>query len=110
MENIKGALKALRKKKKFTQHNVAIKLGLSDRAYGKIEAGETSLNISRLRDIAAVFDFTLAQLLANLLEEDITPQKSDTITLIRHYEETIILLKQQNETLKKILLDRTPSS
>lgn len=47
-------LKQLRELKNFTQEHVAQQLGLSTRAYSKIETGETQLTINRLNEIATI--------------------------------------------------------
>ena len=47
-------LKQLRELKNFTQDYVAQQLGLSTRAYSKIESGETQLTINRLNEIASI--------------------------------------------------------
>jgi transcriptional regulator with XRE-family HTH domain len=45
-------IKQIRELKNFTQEYVAQKLGLSTRAYSKIETGETQLTINRFLTIA----------------------------------------------------------
>ena len=47
-------LKQLRELKNFTQEYMAQQLGLSTRAYSKIETGETQLTINRLNEIATI--------------------------------------------------------
>ena len=47
-------LKQLRELKNFTQEYVAQQLGLSTRAYSKIETGETQLTINRLNEISTI--------------------------------------------------------
>ena len=47
-------LKQLRELKNFTQEHVAQQLGLSTRAYSKIETGETQLTINRLNEISTI--------------------------------------------------------
>lgn len=106
MQNINLTLKRLRKERNLTQLNLATKLGISLRAYSKIETGETSLNIERVSDIASVFDLTMSESLLNLFSEDILVSKLSTIEISRHYEEIIALLKQQYETLKEILISQ----
>jgi len=49
-------LKQLRELKNFTQEHVAQQLGLSTRAYSKIESGETQLTINRLNEISKILD------------------------------------------------------
>jgi transcriptional regulator with XRE-family HTH domain len=47
-------LKNLRELKNFTQEYMAQQLGLTTRAYSKIESGETQLTINRLNEISAI--------------------------------------------------------
>jgi transcriptional regulator with XRE-family HTH domain len=47
-------LKQLRELKNFTQEYMAQQLGLSTRAYSKIETGETQLTINRLNEISSI--------------------------------------------------------
>lgn len=103
MEKIKKLLRSLRKKRNYTQAQLAEKLGISARAYAKIEAGETNLTIGRLRAIAVILDVSLTELLGDLPDDNLVISPVDTIPLLQHYQETIILLKQQNETLTKLL-------
>ena len=49
-------LKQLRELKNFTQEHVAQQLGLTTRAYSKIESGETQLTINRLNEISKILD------------------------------------------------------
>jgi transcriptional regulator with XRE-family HTH domain len=54
IENPEKKLKQLRELKNYTQEYMATELGLSTRAYSKIEAGETQLTINRLNEISRV--------------------------------------------------------
>ena len=47
-------LKQLRELKNYTQEYMAQQLGLSTRAYSKIETGETQLTINRLNEISSI--------------------------------------------------------
>lgn len=47
-------LKQLRELKNYTQEYVATQLGLTTRAYSKIESGETQLTINRLNEISEI--------------------------------------------------------
>lgn len=49
----------------LSQENMADLLGLSTTAYGDIERGKTDLTLSRLNQIAGVFNLTLLALLDN---------------------------------------------
>jgi transcriptional regulator with XRE-family HTH domain len=54
IEHPEKKLKQLRELKNYTQEYMATELGLSTRAYSKIEAGETQLTINRLNEISRV--------------------------------------------------------
>lgn len=54
IEHPEKKLKQLRELKNYTQDYMATELGLSTRAYSKIEAGETQLTINRLNEISRV--------------------------------------------------------
>ena len=47
-------IKQLRELKNFTQEYMAQQLGLTTRAYSKIETGETQLTINRLNEISKI--------------------------------------------------------
>ncbi len=76
--NKKGQMKALGKKirllrhqKGWSQEDVAKKLDISIPAFSKIETGITDINLSRLEQIAVLFDMTVVQLLTfNDSEQD----------------------------------------
>jgi transcriptional regulator with XRE-family HTH domain len=103
-------IKQIRELKNFTQEYVAQKLGLSTRAYSKIETGETQLTINRLNEISKVLEMEPLQLLGfddkkifninnstgnNGYNNIFFPEK-----LIQQYEETIQSLKEQIQLLK----------
>ena len=47
----------LRKFLDYNQENMAMEIGISPEAYGKIERGKTSISEERLRQISKVFGF-----------------------------------------------------
>ena len=54
IQNPEIKLKNLRELKNLTQEYMAQQLGLSTRAYSKIESGETQLTINRLNEISKI--------------------------------------------------------
>jgi len=56
-------IKMLRQKHGWTQEDVANRLGISIPALSKIETGVTDVNLSRLEQIADIYEITLLQLL-----------------------------------------------
>jgi len=106
-------IKQLRELKNFTQEYMAQQLGLSTRAYSKIETGETQLTINRLNEISHILGITPVEVLGfddkqvfnNCKQEGNIginhinlPEK-----LIQQYEETIQSLKNQIEVMKLLL-------
>lgn len=112
MEAIKKTIKNIRKQKKYSQAHIASELGITTRAYSKIESGETNLTIERLYKITDILDVNLTYLFNgnpvannNAYNSNTETVLSDTVTisLIKHYQETITLLKEHNELLKKLV-------
>lgn len=55
-------IRFIRHIKKWSQEEVAHRLGMSPSAYGSIERGEIKLSLPRLEEIARVFEIDLAEL------------------------------------------------
>jgi transcriptional regulator with XRE-family HTH domain len=106
-------IKKLRELKNYTQEFMAKKLGLSTRAYSKIETGETQLTINRLNEISSILavspmgilDFDDKQVFNNCKQDGYIginhismPEK-----LIKQYEDTIQSLKEQISLMKMLL-------
>lgn len=49
-------LRSLRLERELSQENIAFELGISQKAYSKIENGQTSLNHDKLIQIAKIFE------------------------------------------------------
>lgn len=63
MKTIGQTIRTLRRKQEWSQEEVAVQLGMSVPAFSKIETGLTDINLSRLEQIAGVFDMTAIDLL-----------------------------------------------
>jgi transcriptional regulator with XRE-family HTH domain len=108
-------IKQIRELKNFTQEYVAQQLGLSTRAYSKIETGETQLTINRLNEISAILEVQPMEVLGfddkkvfNFYNSnDINNVKNMNMPekLIQQYEETIQSLKEQIAVMK-LLMDK----
>jgi transcriptional regulator with XRE-family HTH domain len=106
-------IKQLRELKNFTQEHVATQLGLTTRAYSKIEAGETQLTINRLNEISAilgidpleVLGFDDKQIFNNCKQEGNIGINHINLPdkLIQQYEKTIQALEDQVRLLKNII-------
>ena len=57
-------IRAVRHQHGWSQEDVANKLGISIPAFSKIETGITDINLSRLQQVADIFEMTLVQLLS----------------------------------------------
>jgi len=108
-------IKQIRELKNFTQEHVATHLGLTTRAYSKIESGETQLTINRLNEISRilgvepmeVLGFDDKQVFNSCKQEgnfgsgnifNSFPEK-----LIQQYEKTIAVLEDEVKLLKGLL-------
>lgn len=106
-------IKQIRELKNFTQEYVAQQLGLSTRAYSKIETGETQLTINRLNEISAIFGVPPMEVLGFDDKQVFNNCKQDGYIginhinmpekLIQQYEETIQALKEQIAVLKLLM-------
>lgn len=64
-------IRAVRHQRGWSQEDAANKLGISIPAFSKIETGITDINLSRLQQIADIFELSLVHLLAfEDLQED----------------------------------------
>jgi transcriptional regulator with XRE-family HTH domain len=55
-------VKLLRKEREWSQETMATKLNISLNSYGAIERGDTNLGMTRIEEIADVFEITLEEL------------------------------------------------
>ena len=109
-------IKQIRELKNVTQEYIDTKLGLSIRAYSKIETGETQLTINRLNEISKalgvdpieVLGFDDKQVFNNCKQEGNYNTIGQTHynfpeKLIQQYEKTIAVLEDEVKLLKSIL-------
>lgn len=64
-----AALRRLRDRRGWSQEDVAHRAGLTLSAYGKIERAETAPAWGTVRDLAAAFDMSIAELAAEVEKE-----------------------------------------
>ncbi|MFN5148726.1 MAG: helix-turn-helix domain-containing protein [Flavobacteriia bacterium] len=106
-------IKQIRELKNFTQEHVATQLGLTTRAYSKIESGETQLTINRLNEISSilgiepmeVLGFDEKQVFNNCKQEGNIGINHINIPekLILQYEKTIQILEDEVALLKSLI-------
>lgn len=116
-------IRLLREQKNWSQEEMANKLGMSTNGYSKIERGETRIYMSKLEEIAEIFDINILELISvgernvilfsesennhsvNIIGS--SPELSAEITRMQeklnHKDEIIERLKQEIETLKSVL-------
>jgi transcriptional regulator with XRE-family HTH domain len=63
MKTLGKKIRLLRHQKAWSQEEVAKRLDISIPAFSKIETGITDINLSRLEQIAALFEMSVVQLL-----------------------------------------------
>jgi transcriptional regulator with XRE-family HTH domain len=109
-------IKQIRELKNLTQEYIATQLGLSIRAYSKIETGETQLTINRLNEISKalgvdpieVLGFDDRQVFNNCKQEGNyntigTTHLNFPEKLMQQYEKTIAVLEDEIKLLKGLL-------
>jgi transcriptional regulator with XRE-family HTH domain len=73
-------IRTLRHRRGWSQEDVANRLGISIPAFSKIETGVTDINLSRLEQIAGIYEIDVVHILA-LDAESTDQQPSDLIVL-----------------------------
>ena len=108
-------IKQIRELKNFTQEYVATQLGLTTRAYSKIESGETQLTINRLNEISGilgvepmeVLGFDDQQVFNNCKQEgnfgNFGTYNTVSEKLIQQYEKTIQVLEDEVALLRSLV-------
>ncbi len=70
-------IRAFRHQNGWSQEDVANKLGISIPAFSKIETGVTDINLSRLEQIANIYDVNVVQILSMDAEQPVEQQPSN---------------------------------
>jgi transcriptional regulator with XRE-family HTH domain len=109
-------IKQVRELKNFTQEYVATQLGLTTRAYSKIESGETQLTINRLNEISKILEVDPVEVLGfddkqvfNNCKQEGSQNTIGTSNyylpdkLIQQYEKIIQILEDEVTLLKSLL-------
>ncbi len=104
MFEIGKKIKALRQQRGWSQSDIAELLSISVPAFSKIESDITDLNISRLKQIADVFNIPMVDLISDqanpnqILLDELQESKNTIATQalkISHLQEYIITLYEQ---------------
>ena len=97
---LQAKIKMLRHAGGQNQKDVARLMGISVPAYSKMETGVTDMNYSRLEQLAALHQLTVAQ----LLDPDHDPFKKDDALLLRALSESLVKKEQQISALQSKLI------
>ncbi|HZY39642.1 MAG TPA: helix-turn-helix transcriptional regulator [Mucilaginibacter sp.] len=105
-------IRTLRHQRGWSQEDVAHRLGISIPAFSKIETGVTDINLSRLEQIANIYDVNVVNLLS-LEVEDKEPQASSLNIAqkkIQDREAEIANLQRKVILLYEELRNKTPEA
>ena len=113
---ISERIKSIRVSKQFSQDYMANELGISQRAYSKIENDEIKLDLEKLQKIAEIFEMEAGEILSNQTNQANTfsYNKSITNAVVNNYNkkqdelqnEIINILKSEISSLKTILKEK----
>jgi len=98
-------IRHIRKLKGFTQNYLATELGVSQRAYSKIELNETKLNWKKMNQIASILNVSVWELLDTKRDYNTNENKAeDSVDLLQQlidqYEARIEALENEVAELK----------
>jgi len=95
-KSIGKSIRILRHQHGWSQEDIANRLGISIPAFSKIETGVTDVNLSRLEQIANIYEVSVVQLLTvdneqveiapshlNLIQKKLTDREAEIATLQR---------------------------
>ena len=99
MDNIKmGALiREARKKKGYTQKDIATRLNITDRAVSKWERGICAPDLALLEPLAEILEISITELITG--EVEVAEEHKEELELV--VKETIEYSKQENQIKKK---------
>ncbi|MCC6180265.1 MAG: helix-turn-helix transcriptional regulator [Bacteroidia bacterium] len=106
IENLNEKIRQIRELKNLSQEYMAQELGLSTRAYSKIESGETQLTINRLNEISKILAVTPQEILgfdATIIFNNGNNQQGGKYENTIYHQTEVKLLK---ELYEKLLLEK----
>jgi len=108
MNAISKKIRLLRQQRNWTQGYVAKKMGITTAALSKIEVGDSDLNLSRLNQIAEIFNLALSELIdtdeeknqqnLNIARLKTKLAKKDSLVIKLQYEIIRIYEKEKKRT------------
>lgn len=118
MQTIGDKIRILREIRGFTQDYVSSQLGVSQRAYSKLERGDTDLPYTRLEHLAQIFQVNVAHLVAlkvfpvadELIEAQLNRSEETMLQVyvdqINHLKQEIYFLRRQIEILTRYIPEK----
>ncbi len=101
MKELSKKIRFLRHQKGWSQEDVAKRLHISIPAFSKIETGITDVNVSRLRQLAKVFEMSLINLLtSDDLEQQAKHQSDIEVLSAKLHEREIELINLQRKSIE----------
>ena len=77
VNSVGNNIRTLRHQRGWSQEDIANRLGISIPAFSKIETGITDVNLSRLEQIANIYDIDVVQILSMDAEQLVEQQPSN---------------------------------
>lgn len=105
-KNIGEKIRIKRQTKGIERLDIAAKLGIGENAYGKIERGETSLTVDRLKEIADYLETSIAELIDSTIYYDVKNGNHSHVAL--HNSKVEINDLEQSKSIQK-LVELVPS-
>lgn len=68
---LKEKLKQLRKENRYRQEDIAFKLGMSTSAYGYYEQGKTTPPLSKLKELAKIYDISISEITGETYQKEL---------------------------------------
>ncbi len=111
MEDLKKVvgqrLQLLRLEKNLTQEQMGVKLNLSTSAYCKLEYGETDLTLTRLNQIAAIFNLSPVELFSKIEGNYYFNDNKDCSFVGIARDGSTVNVEEKNNNLKELLKANT---
>lgn len=114
--SVSDRIKKMRLSKNYSQEYMASQLGISQRAYSKLENDEVKIDVEKLLAISKTFEINPSELLDfdSPQINNFTNNKTITNAVVNHYNKTqdelnqeiITILKSENEQLKEQIVQK----
>lgn len=121
MKTTQDTIRQLRENRQWSQEEMAEKLGMSKNGYAKIERGESDLSLTRLEQIANIFQINISDIIKNtdrdmailigdnnqsIIQNSHNPSQVEFEKLeliIAHKDELLTQKEKEIEALKQII-------